>query len=139
MKKTFSFAVTAAVLAAGCATTGTTPSATSANQPMTLEQALQKSAETRQKLLDAKQSYQDAKTAAEVASGNKSPWTLPRRNCSRRQTTPSSKSNPKKTPGWNCLNKHYFAYTASCLSQRGAVYFFVPSKNPPEKPGDLKD
>lgn len=72
MKKTFFFTVTAAVLAAGCATTGTTPSATTANQPMTLEQALQKSAETRQKLLDAKQSYQDAKTAAEVASGNKS-------------------------------------------------------------------
>ena len=71
MKKTFLLAVTAAVLAAGCASTGTTTT-TTANQTLTLEQALQKSAETRQKLLDAKQSYENAKNAAAVASGQKS-------------------------------------------------------------------
>ena len=69
MKKMMLF-VAAAVLAAGCASTGTT-SSTGTAQPMTLEQALQKSAETRQKLLDAKQSYENANSAAEVASGQK--------------------------------------------------------------------
>lgn len=71
MKKTLLLAITASVLAAGCASTGTTQP-TTANQTLTLEQALQKSAETRQKLLDAKQSYENAKSAAEVASGQKS-------------------------------------------------------------------
>ena len=56
MKKTLLLAVTAAVLAAGCASTGTT-TATTANQSLTLEEALQKSAETRQKILDSKKSY----------------------------------------------------------------------------------
>ncbi len=69
MKKMLLF-VAAAVLATGCASTGTV-SSTGTTQPMTLEQALQKSAETRQKLLDAKQSYENAKSAAEVASGQK--------------------------------------------------------------------
>lgn len=69
MKKMMLF-MAAAVLAAGCASTGTV-SSTGTTQPMTLEQALQKSAETRQKLLDAKQSYENAKSAAEVASGQK--------------------------------------------------------------------
>ena len=62
----------------GCATTGTTENNTAATslssinaQTLTLEQALQKSAETRQKLLEAKQQYQQAKTAAEVAAGKK--------------------------------------------------------------------
>lgn len=70
MNKTLLLAVIAAALTAGCASTGTTQ-ATTANQTLTLEQALEKSAETRQKLLDAKQSYQDAKNAADVASGKK--------------------------------------------------------------------
>lgn len=71
MKKLLPFTLLAAVLAAGCASTGSN-TATAANQMMTLEEALQKSAETRQKLIDAKQSYQNAKTAADVASGKKS-------------------------------------------------------------------
>ncbi|MDD6153441.1 MAG: hypothetical protein Q4P84_04530 [Elusimicrobiales bacterium] len=71
MKKLLPLGVLAAILAAGCASTGST-TATTANKTMTLEEALQKSAETRQKLMDAKQSYQNAKTAAEVASGQKS-------------------------------------------------------------------
>lgn len=70
MKKLLPFSVCALFLAAGCASTGSTTA--SANKTMTLEEALQKSAETRQKLMDAKQSYQNAKTAAEVASGQKS-------------------------------------------------------------------
>lgn len=70
MKKILPLAVFALFLAAGCASTGSGTTAT-AGKPMTLEEALQKSAETRQKLLDAKQSYQNAKTAAEVASGQK--------------------------------------------------------------------
>lgn len=66
-----------AAAAVGCATTGNTENNTSASvssinaQTLTLEQALQKSAETRQKLLEAKQQYQQAKTAAEVAAGKK--------------------------------------------------------------------
>ena len=65
-----------AATAVGCATTGTenntSASVSSINaQTLTLEQALQKSAETRQKLLDAKQQYQQAKPAAEVAAGKK--------------------------------------------------------------------
>ena len=71
MKKLLPLGVLAAILAAGCASTGST-TATTANKTMTLEEALQKSAETRQKLMDAKQSYQNAKTAAQVASGQKS-------------------------------------------------------------------
>ena len=70
MKKTLLLAVIASALGAGCASTSGTQ-ATTANQTMTLEQALEKSAETRQKLLDAKQSYQNAKNAADVASGKK--------------------------------------------------------------------
>ena len=70
MKKTILLAFVAAVLAAGCASTGASTSTTTV-KPMTLDEALQKSAETRQKLLEAKQSYQNAKTAAEVASGSK--------------------------------------------------------------------
>ena len=71
MKKLFLLAC-AAVMGVGCATTGTTPSSsTTAQQPITLDQALEKSAQTRQKLLEAKQQYEQAKTAAEVASGQK--------------------------------------------------------------------
>lgn len=70
MTKILPLAILAAVFAAGCASTGSN-AASAANQTMTLEEALQKSAETRQKLMDAKQSYQNAKTAAEVASGKK--------------------------------------------------------------------
>jgi len=69
MKKTLLCALVAGVFAAACASTGTTPTNNTA-QTITLEQALQKSAETRQQLEQAKQSYQAAKTAAEVASGS---------------------------------------------------------------------
>lgn len=70
MNKALVLAVFAVFLAAGCASTGDSSTAASGNT-ITLEEALQKSAETRQKLIDAKQSYQNAKTAAEVASGQK--------------------------------------------------------------------
>ena len=71
MKKIVLLTMVAAV--AGCATMGTTDTSATktAAQTLTLEQALEKSAETRQKLLDAKQQYQQAKTAAEVATGKK--------------------------------------------------------------------
>ncbi len=72
MKKTLLTVLTAAVLATGCVTTGTkTETNTTSTQTITLEQALQKSAETRQKLLEAKEAYQNAKTAAAVAAGTK--------------------------------------------------------------------
>ena len=70
MNKALFLAIFAIFLAAGCASTSTSSTAASGNT-ITLEEALQKSAETRQKLIDAKQSYQNAKTAAEVASGQK--------------------------------------------------------------------
>ena len=63
-----------AVSTVGCATTGTTGNTTgtqTAMQTITLEQALQKSAETHEKLLEAKKQYEQAKLAAEVASGKK--------------------------------------------------------------------
>ena len=71
MKKLALFVLAATVLSAGCASTETQTTASTANQTITLEQALQKSAETREKLLEAKQAYQNAKLAAEVASGKK--------------------------------------------------------------------
>jgi outer membrane receptor protein involved in Fe transport len=71
MKKTMFTLLAASVLAAGCATTGNTEGATTTSKTITLEQALQKSAETRQKLLEAKQAYQNAQNAAAVAAGTK--------------------------------------------------------------------
>lgn len=71
MNKLLPLAVVAALMAAGCASGGSSASG-AAKQTMTLEEALQKSAETRQKLIEAKQSYQNAKTAADVAAGKKS-------------------------------------------------------------------
>ena len=59
-----------AALAAGCASSGNTSTATTANQPLTLEEALQKSAETRQKLQEAKQNYQSAREASEAAKNS---------------------------------------------------------------------
>ena len=70
MKKMMLFVLAVAILGVGCATTGTQTTATT--QPMTLEEALKKSAETRQQLEQAKRNYQTAKTAAEVAGGNTS-------------------------------------------------------------------
>ena len=70
MKKLALFVLAASTLTVGCATADTTTAST-ANQTITLEQALQKSAETREKLLEAKQAYQNAKLAAEVATGKK--------------------------------------------------------------------
>lgn len=70
MKKLILFALAAGCCA--CATTGSTDSAANFNaQTITLEQAMEKSAATRQQLLDAKQQYQQAKLAAEVAAGKK--------------------------------------------------------------------
>lgn len=62
--------LTAVTLATGCATTGTTPEASTANQPITLEEALQKSAETRQQLENAKASYNAAKQAVKASKQN---------------------------------------------------------------------
>ena len=66
--------LTLAFATVGCATTGTTESTSASQinaQTITLEQALQKSAETREKLLDAKKQYEQAKLASEVAAGKK--------------------------------------------------------------------
>ena len=66
--------LSAAALCAGCMGTGnSTQDSTTrmTGQTLTLEQALEKSAQTREKLLEAKQQYQQAKVAAEVASGQK--------------------------------------------------------------------
>ena len=70
MKKALFFTLSVAIFAVGCASTNTTESTNTA-QTLTLEQALQKSAETRQKLLDAKKSYENAKNAAALAAGTK--------------------------------------------------------------------
>lgn len=72
MKKVFLLSVLAAFAVAGCATANTGADSTSTMQIMTLDEALQKAAETRAQLQQAKDSYQQAKTAADVASGNKS-------------------------------------------------------------------
>ncbi len=69
MKKTLSLTVLSVLVLAGCASTGTQTSSV-ANTPITLEEALQKSAETRQKLMDAKQAYQNAKAAATASKQN---------------------------------------------------------------------
>ncbi len=68
MKKIFSLSLlcTLGLMVAGCATTGA-ENTTTANTPLTLEEALQKSAETRQKILDAKEKYQNIKNAAATA------------------------------------------------------------------------
>ncbi len=70
MKKVMLLAVLAA-LVAGCASTNTS-STTAANQTLTLDEALQKSAETRQKLEEAKQAYQNAKNASAAANASNS-------------------------------------------------------------------
>ncbi len=56
-------------LGVGCASGGSTATS-AANTPMTLDEALQKSAETRQKLMDAKEAYENAKAAAEASQEN---------------------------------------------------------------------
>ena len=66
--------LSAAALCAGCMATGGDSQNTSSNmtaQTMTLEQALEKSAQTREKLLEAKQAYQNAQNAVAVAAGTK--------------------------------------------------------------------
>lgn len=68
MKKVMLLAVLAA-LVAGCAST-TNTTTTTANQTLTLDEALQKSAETRQKLESAKQTYQNAKNASAAAGAS---------------------------------------------------------------------
>lgn len=70
MKKMMLLAVLAACVA-GCTTT-TYESGETATQVMTLDQALQKSAETRAQLEQAKKNYQSAQTATSQASGNAS-------------------------------------------------------------------
>ena len=72
MNKVCFIALTAALAAAGCATTGTTAqSTTAASQPITLDQAFEKSAQARQQIETVKQQYQQDKTTAEVATGKK--------------------------------------------------------------------
>ena len=69
MKKLVSLSILAALaFTVGCTTGNTTASST--NTQITLEQALQKSAETRQKLEEAKAAYQNAKAAAAASKAN---------------------------------------------------------------------
>ena len=70
MKKMMLLSVLAA-LAVGCTTT-TSETGTTSTQVMTLDQALQKSAETRAQLEQAKKNYQNAQTATNAASGSSS-------------------------------------------------------------------
>lgn len=66
MKRILSLSFACVLFAlAGCASGGTSAAPSAANTPMTLDEALQKSAETRQKLLDAKKQYEAAKAASE--------------------------------------------------------------------------
>jgi len=71
MKKVMLLTVLAA-LGVACASTSNTATTTTANQTLTLDEALQKSAETRQKLEQAKQTYQNAKNASAAASASNS-------------------------------------------------------------------
>lgn len=67
MKKPVLCLLAAALLVCpGCASNNT--AASTANTPMTLDEALQKSAETRQKIQDAKKTYTNAKNAASSSS-----------------------------------------------------------------------
>ena len=69
MKKLVSLFILAALaFTVGCATGNTTTSGT--DTQITLDQALQKSAETRQKLDEAKAAYQNAKAAAAASKAN---------------------------------------------------------------------
>lgn len=68
-------ALCAVTFAVGCATTGANSEASTANKTLTLEEALQKSAETRQKLLEAKQAYENAKAAAIASKENNTDFT----------------------------------------------------------------
>ena len=70
MKKLLCLSVLAALCVTGCASTGTSSTASSANQMLTLDEALQKSAETRQKLQQAKESYEAAKAAANSSAAS---------------------------------------------------------------------
>ena len=72
MKKLFLFALAAA--AVGCATgntTGTTTTSTATAQPITLDQAFEKSSQARQQIETVKEQYRQVKTTAEVATGKK--------------------------------------------------------------------
>ena len=67
MKKTMCLLTLCAVaLCAGCAGTNTAATPSAANTPMTLDEALQKSADTRQKLIDAKKQYEAVTTASDA-------------------------------------------------------------------------
>ncbi len=70
MKKLLCLSVLAALCVTGCASTGASSTASSANQMLTLDEALQKSAETRQKLQQAKESYEAAKKAANSSAAS---------------------------------------------------------------------
>ena len=75
-----SFALLCAFGLAACATTGATATETAdaeetTNKILTLEEALQKSAEARQKIIDAKNAYQNVKDAADASQANESSLT----------------------------------------------------------------
>ena len=65
MKKVLSFSVLTAVLClcVGCASNQTSTAASTANTPLTLDEALQKSAQARQKVQEAKETYRPRKPA----------------------------------------------------------------------------
>ena len=75
MKKILCLTALCAVAFTGCATTGANTEASTANKTLTLEEALQKSAETRQKLLEAKEAYENAKAAAIASQENNTDFT----------------------------------------------------------------
>ncbi len=95
--------IAAALLSVGCATTATADK-TTAGQTITLEQALQKSAETRQKLLEARESYQNAKSAAEVASGTKSASDLVREQVQEKVDSAKAQIQAEKEAWQELLN-----------------------------------
>lgn len=71
MKKTVSLAILVGFFLVGCATTSKEAAqTTSANTPITLDEALERAAATRQKLEEAKAAYENAKAAAQASKEN---------------------------------------------------------------------
>ena len=72
MKKFMFPLLAAAVVGVGCATTDNNTTASTVAQNLTLEQALQTSADAREKVLSVKQTYDTVKTVSGATSGQNS-------------------------------------------------------------------
>lgn len=73
MKKTMSFVILAGLLlSVGCASTQPETNTSTANTPITLEQALEKAAAARQQVEQAKTAYTNVKAAAKASKENNS-------------------------------------------------------------------